>query len=158
MIVYVSLEEDVQFFVTITEKYSVRGKLREIIWKGYIPKLRNSDPSHLEQVAYMMCEAQYDEAHEYLKGIFITDIVVMDGWRSKGFGSQMMQGLIRYAERLGAQYIHGRLSWVDIGTKEDEHRGEKRQRLCRFYERHGFSVYPNDELYRVVESPKNKTI
>lgn len=149
-IAYISPKANRRFYVTVQQEISYRGILRRITWRVYAPSPRENDLLHVDQITTLICEAQYDGEPKYLTGIRIVDCVVNEGWRGCGFGSIVIEELIRYAERLDAQCVNGFLSWVDIGTPDDPQREEKRARLCRFYERHGFSVTPDDKIYRTV--------
>lgn len=153
-IVYISPEEGAPFCITVTEELSSVGRLNLIVLRGYILEPLAAGSPYFENIVTMRCYAEYenpDEPLKHLKGIEISDFVVDKDWRGKGFGSRMMKELIRYAAQIGAQYIRGFLSWVDIGMENDEHRAEWRERLCRFYERHGFCVTPDDKIRLDVE-------
>lgn len=149
-IAYISTDPNERFYVTLQEKISFKGILQTITWCVCVPDPRDNDPLHVDRIATLDCRATYHDELKYLSGIMIVDCVVNEGWRGRGFGSIVIEELIRYAERLDAQCIHGFLSWVDIGTPDDPQREEKRARLCRFYERHGFTVTPDDKIYRKV--------
>ncbi len=134
------------YFITTMEKLSYKGILEECEWNCYsITKCCGS-------IATMYCDVIYDSKYEYLKYIRLVDIVVNSSWRGMGYGSQMLSLLIQYAEKLGAEYLSGRLSFVDIGTEEDPHREEKRERLARFYKRHGFTVSEDDRIFRPIKT------
>lgn len=148
-IVYLSSEDDSsQFFVTETETFTYKGVLQSCEWKGYIVL------GDIQQIVKMRCSIKYDAEHKYLNGVFLQDIVVDLRWQGKGYGSRMLHLLIRYAEKLGAEYLSGELSFVDVGTENDPQRKEKTERLSRFYRRHGFTVCENKHICRCIEKSK----
>lgn len=148
-IVYVSPAGDVpQFFVTETETFTYQGVLQRCEWHGYVIE------GDVQQIAKMRCTIKYDENYKYLKGIFISDVLVNLRWQNKGYGGKLIDLLIRYAEKLGAEYLCGKLSFVDIGTENDPHRKGKTERLSHFYQRHGFVVGDDKSVFRTVNTTK----
>ncbi len=148
-IVYISPEDTaLQFFVTETETFTYQGVLERCEWHGYIV---NGD---IQQIANMRCFIKYDAKYKYLEGVFISDILVDLQWQSKGYGGKLIDLLIRYAEKLGAEYLCGELSFVDIGREDDPDRGEKTERLSRFYRRHGFTVCEDNYIFRPIKKQK----
>lgn len=148
-IVYLSPEgEDPQFFATETETFTFQGILQYCDWHGYLAE------GDVKQIATMRCHIKYDEKYKYLKGVFLCDILVDAQWRGKGYGSKLIDLLVRYANKLGAEYICGKLSFVDIGTENDPRREEKTQRLTRFYQRHSFVVADDKSIFLPLNQPK----
>lgn len=144
-IVYISPESaSRQYFITIAETVKHDGKLQTAEWKCY------SLDTTEKQIAIMHCRTEYDLTLKYLKGIRIAEIVVDKPFRNMGYGTQTLCLLKEYAKRLKAGYIHGKLSWVDIGQISDpEHQG-KLERLARFYTKQGFILTDNSEVVIVL--------
>ena len=71
---------------------------------------------------------------EELKTITISDIDCQKS--NRGYGSEMMKELVKYARQNGFSYINGWLSKVDYDHKE---------RLYHFYQKFGFKIIQNDD-------------
>ena len=150
-IVYMSPKGNPPFWVKLEEMFTPKGKLEKLVFTGYYFGPFADDSKEFEIIATMECflmDVELFDPPEYIQSIFISDFVVAEEWRGKGFGSIVMQEVIRYAEQHGAQYIQSRLPWADT---EDE----LRQRLCRFLERHGFTVSAGDMFtYKIDRNPR----
>ena len=157
-IVYMSPKGSPPFWVKLEEMVSPKGKLEKLVFTGYYFGPFADDSKEFEIIATMECflwDVEHFDPPEYIQGIFIGDFVVAEEWRGKGFGSIVMQEVIRYAKQHGAQYINGLLSWADTEDERNEYSVELRQRLCRFFERHGFTVLANDMFtYRIDRNPR----
>jgi ribosomal protein S18 acetylase RimI-like enzyme len=74
------------------------------------------------------------------KGIYISDLYVMDHARDKKIGDRLLRGVAREAEALGACFI--KLE-VDVTNG----------RASGFYERRGFKQKPDDQIF-ILEPDK----
>lgn len=98
----------------------------------------------------MVCEVHYDERSGTLQNVFIKDFTVNEYRQNQGYGSIVMNQLIEYAKYLKASYVSGRLSFVDIGTSDnDEIKRENRERLYHFYSKFGFEIDKKNNTIRL---------
>lgn len=89
----------------------------------------------------MCCDAVYDDKEAFLRNIHIIDFTVNDKCQNQGYGSIVMEQLIKYAKHLNVSYISGELSFVDVGASDDdETKRENRERLYHFYPKFGFVI------------------
>ena len=98
----------------------------------------------------MYCSAVYNDKEAFFRNIYIIDFIVNDIWQNQGYGSIVMEQLIKYAKHLNVSYISGKLSFVDIGTSDDdETKSENRERLYHFYSKFGFVINKEERIIRL---------
>lgn len=78
------------------------------------------------------------------KGIYISDLYVMDHARGRKIGERLLRGVVREAQKLGASFIKME---VDIANGAAQ----------RFYGRFGFKHKPDDQYY-VLEAEEFSTL
>jgi len=97
--------------------------------------LNNGFGDRLRESGYLYAEFSYrslgKEYRDFVDAIALRDIVIKT--ENMGYGSLLLQHLIRYARQLGVREIRGRLSPVD-------NTDDNRDRLKHFYEKFGFQV------------------
>lgn len=77
--------------------------------------------------------------------IYQNGNAVLKDWKShdrrKGYGTMLMNHVIRYLQSANIQYLGGYISEVDYDHKED---------LLRFYSRFGFQITKNERKYDLL--------
>lgn len=135
------------FVITCKHQIDYKGILNEFELRGYLLETYRKEGIFRKYFIHMLCDVMFDDKLHYLKGIFIQDFIADSGMRDQGFGSLMMKQLIQYAQVLNAQYISGRLSFVDIGNSHDyAEKTNGRERLYHFYHKHGFEISENNRI------------
>ena len=71
------------------------------------------------------------------KGIYISDLYVMEHARGNKVGDRLLRGTLREAKKLGAQFVKMEVDAANIGAQ-------------RFYDRLGF-VHKADDMFYVLE-------
>lgn len=140
-IIYIKPQSSPLFVVTLQQKFRYDGKIDTFDLFGYIFDKRMDSFAMKNSHVKMNCRAVYNEEPAFLRNIFIVDFTVNDVWQNKGYGSIVMEELLKYVKCLKASYITGELSPVDIGTSDDdETKRENRERLYHFYPKFGFTI------------------
>lgn len=141
--------------ITYMCRYDFSPRLTGFDYEAYILErnktLTKSEASISCSVHTLKCGK--DETIDY---IYINDIKVNFEYRDRGIGSVLMNEMKSYAKGLGANYISGRISFVDIGT-EDKQTEEQRlnsERVWHFYKKHGFEIYDGERIYLSLKTDK----
>ena len=71
------------------------------------------------------------------KGIYISDLYVMEHARGNKVGDRLLRGTLREAKKLGAQFVKMEVDGANVGAQ-------------RFYDRLGF-VHKADDMFYVLE-------
>ena len=133
-IIYVEPHKSLVFTVTIKQTLRYDVKIDKIDLHGYfldkqIKHIKNEKPP-----VKMNCCAVYNDKGMYLKNIHIIDFTVEAQWQNQGYGSIVIEQLIKFAWYLNVPYISGDLSFMDIGVSDDdENKCKNRERLYHFY-------------------------
>lgn len=116
--------------------------MKEFYLYGYTLDISESDIVNSVPIIEMWCEPNYNLKLNYLESIFIVNFQAKNYYINKGFGSLIMNELIRYSKSLDVYYISGELSSVDIGENDNDFsKKENRERLYHFYSKFGFEIY-----------------
>lgn len=146
-IIYILPQSSPLFVVTIQQKFRYDGKIDVFDLHGYFFDKRRGNFVMKNSDVKVHCTAVYNDEPAFLRNIYIDDFTVNDRWQNKGYGSIVMEQLIKYAKYLKVSYISGELSFVDIGTGDDDKTKRKnRERLYHFYPKFGFEI---DEAERI---------
>lgn len=127
------------FIITYNQTIDFRGRIKEFEYNGY--SIHSKNDFRERPTIKMYCSTRYNRELDYLDGIFIDDFICDKDNQNRGYGSIIMKTLIKYAKELNVNYISGELSFVDIGTSENDtkHRNN-RERLYHFYPKFGFVI------------------
>lgn len=138
------------FLITQKHEIDYKGYIKTFEYNGYI--LREQQFFSKKPFIKMICNNCYNESPIYLKSIFIVDFTSESIYRDKGYGTLIMNELIAYAKRLKVEYISGKLSFMDIGTSDDDEKyKDKRERLYHFYPKFGFIIDEHINKYGIKE-------
>lgn len=149
-VIYIMPQGSRLFVVTILQILRYDGKIKEFDLNGYLFDKRTGNNVMKKPAVNMYCRAVYNDKEAFLRNIHIEDFTVNEMWQNKGYGSIVMEQLIKYAKYLKVSYISGELSFVDIGTSDDdETKRENRERLFRFYPKFGFSIDKAEKTIRL---------
>lgn len=140
-IVYIVQQSSQLFAVTIEQDFKYNGRIQTFDLYGYVFEKHIGNIFERKSIAHANCKAVYDINETVLKSVHIIDFVVKESRQNQGYGSIIMEQLIRYAKFLKASYISGDLSFVDIGISDDDKAKRKsRERLYHFYPKFGFEL------------------
>lgn len=150
-IIYILPQSLPLFVVTITQMFSrYDGKIKAFDLYGYFLDNRMGNIVLGKSAVKMFCRAIYNDNPAFLRNIYIDDFTVDARRQSQGYGSIVMEQLIKYAKCLKAPYISGELSPVDIGTGDDDDtKCKNRERLFHFYSKFGFSIDKAEKTIRL---------
>lgn len=149
-IIYILPQKPLLFVVTIKQSLRYDGKIDAFDLNGYFFDKRTGNIFIKKPAVNMYCDAVYDDKEAFLRNIHIMDFIVSDIWQNQGYGSVVMEQLIKYAKHLNVSYISGELSFVDIGTSDDdETKRESRERLYHFYPKFGFAINKAERKIRL---------
>lgn len=150
-VIYIFPQGSQLFVVTITQMFSsYDGKIEAFDLYGYFLDNRMGNIVLGKSAVKMFCRAIYNDNPIFLRNIYIDDFIVDTLWQNQGYGSIVMEQLIKYAKCLKAPYISGELSPVDIGTSDDDDPKRKnRERLFHFYSKFGFSIDKAEKTIRL---------
>ena len=144
------------FAVTCNERISEIGILSEFELKGYILDIYQDNAVKGKPIVTLDCDVCYNSPDKTHKSVFIADFVIDKSYRNMGFGSVVMEQLVRYSERLCAEYIFGNLSFLDIGAddKDNVHK-DNRERVYHFYNKFGFVIDENKRIQLNLQAVRN---
>lgn len=130
------------FVITLKTELNYDGRMKKFYLYGYTLDISESDIVNSVPIIEMWCEPNYNLKLNYLESIFIVNFQAKNYYINKGFGSLIMNELIRYSKSLDVYYISGDLSSVDIGENDNDFsKKENRERLYHFYSKFGFEIY-----------------
>lgn len=130
------------FVITLKTELNYDGRLKEFFLYGYTLDMMKCDIIKSTPIIEMWCEPKYNFDLNYLESIFIVDFQAKSSFINKGYGTLIMNELIRYSQILDVYYISGDLSSVDIGENDTDLKNkENRERLYHFYPKFGFIIY-----------------
>lgn len=130
------------FVITLKTEFNYDGRMNEFYLYGYTLDMNESDIVNSAPIIEMWCEPKYNLKLNYLESIFIVDFQAKNYYINKGFGTLIMNELIRYSKSLDVYYISGYLSSVDIGKNDsDLSKKKNRERVYHFYSKFEFEIY-----------------
>lgn len=149
-IIYILPQKSMLFAVTIKQKLRGDGKIDVFDLNGYFFDKRTNGVNTKRNPINMHCGVVYNNERSCLSNVRLIDFTVDKQWQNQGYGSIVMEQLIKFAKYMNAPYISGSISFVDIGVNDDdETKRENRERLYHFYPKFGFELDKNKETIRL---------
>lgn len=86
--------------------------------------------------SWIRADLRYDKEDQCKGRLYIVIIDVPASHISKGFGTGLMRGILRYAQMQGVDFVEGEQRWND---------DEQRQRQVSYYSKYGFEFIRDPE-------------
>ena len=118
------------YFITYRAEHSYKGVLTDMF---FVVRIFKKYSSFIEHGGDLWAEPVYNTEHNYLEDIILTDILIKTWCEDMGYGSILMEQLIKYSKQLGANSVIGKFSRVD-DTESN------RERRYHFYKKFGFEI------------------
>ena len=101
----------------------------------------------------MKCTLDQETKTILIGDIYIKNDRSLEPWNytkfiNKGYGTLMMNELLKFAKENNYEKITGNISDVDNNTEWDPHH---RERLIHFYKKFGFKILPDDLAPKQIE-------
>lgn len=149
--------DKITFVITIKTTHDYCARLTKFEYNGYCLE---EDKNSIKSIASLYCKVYNKELSnnvEYINNIYICDFIVDKQHRNNGYGTILLNELIKYAKKLQVHYISGKLSFCDIGTEDKctQEQAENRKRLYHFYPKHGFIIDEDERIYLQIRKKQD---
>lgn len=149
--------DKITFVITIKTTHDYCARLTKFEYNGY---WLEKDTNDVKSIAFLRCEVHnkiVSDNIEYVHHIYICDFFVDKPYRKNGYGTILLNELIKYAKEMQVDYISGKLSFRDIGTEDNrtQEQAENRERLYHFYPKHGFIIDEDEKIYLQIQKKQD---